>query len=155
MDKIIHHYLHEQAAGTVNTKRTDSNSLICTFGDAEYHLSVNERDQRSLVAFDGELLFGGLPRSATVVQSVSIENISCPSDTMRKNPEYWCEAFPRYSRGEKKTSLNIFRHFLLLPSCTAIVRKFRNKSLSPIYVVIKVFYNDHGTRVVEWLTTSY
>ncbi len=155
MDKTVHHYLHEKAFGTTTAKRVDANTVVCRFGDKEYRIPANERDQRTLVVFDGELLFGGLPRSATVVQSVSLGFISCPAEAMRKSPEYPCEALPKYHKERKKTGIEIFRHFLFLPSCTAIMRKFRNKSLSPIYTIISVFVNEKGTIVVEWQTTSY
>lgn len=154
-NKIVHHYLHEQAFGTVVAERLDANTVSCILGGTEYHLPVNERDQRTLVVFDGELLFGGLPRGATVIQSISLGRISCPSEAMRKKPEYPCEAAPKYHKEDKKTGIEIFRHFLLLLSSTTIVRKFRNKSLSPVYVVINISVNNKGTKVVEWQTTSY
>lgn len=155
MDKTVHHYLHEQALGTTIAKRIDASTVICRLGDRGYRLPVNERDQRTLVVFDGELLFGGLPRSATVIQSNPLHIISCPTEAVRKNPKYFCEAFPKYHEIERRMAIWVNRNFLLLPSCTAIVRKFRNKSLSPIYVIIRVFVNEKGTRVVEWQTTSY
>lgn len=154
-NKIVHHYLHEQAFGTTVAERIDVNTVRCILGNSEYNLSVNERDQCTLVVFDGELLFGGLPRGATVIQSVSLDSIFCPTDAMRKNPEYPCDAVPKYHKEDKRTSIEIYRHFLLLLSSTTIVRKFRNKSLSPIYVIINVSVNRKGTRVVEWQTTSY
>jgi hypothetical protein len=158
MDKVAHHYLHEQAFGTTIAKREDANTVICGLGKYDYSLSINERDQRALIVFDGELLYGGLPKNAAVLDSFHLPDIYLPSAVMRKNPEYPCEAWPHYVRDDDddpETAICIYRHFLLLPSCTAIVRKFRNKSLSPIYTIIRTFVNEKGTRAVEWQTTSY
>jgi hypothetical protein len=157
MEKTVHHYLHEKIIGTVVASRIDASTIVCELPneDKEYFLPVDERDQRCLVVFDGDLLFGGLPRSAIVVKSILLDKISCPADSMRKIPDYPCEATIDYHLEGKDAWIEIFRHFLLLPSSTAIVRKFRNKSLSPIFVTINVSTNEKGTRIVEWQTTSY
>jgi hypothetical protein len=160
-NRLVHHYLHNMAIGAVSCNRLNDKSLACVLpnGDA-YELEVDHRDHKNIVVFDGELLHSGLPRNSTVLyigasQIANQQTIACPSAKMRRDPEYPYVAHPQYDIVDGGKSIEVKRYFLLLPSCSAVVRKFRNDSLSPIYVIINSFYNEHGKGVVEWRTSSY
>ncbi len=158
MSEKIYHYRHEKSVGTLDVHRNDAKSVSVSFPDelsGEYRIPLDEREQRALVVFDGDLLFGALPKKATVVRSISLSQISCPSRSMRKTPVFLYDAVPSYEKNGTRMQIHISRYFILLPVCTAVVRKYRDKSLSPIYVIIRVCVNNHGTRVVEWQTSSY
>ena len=158
MSEKIYHYRHEKSIGTMDADRINPKYVSISFPDEvrkKCIVPLDEREQRALIVFDGELLFGALPKKASVVNSFPLVQITCPSRSMRNPPVFSCTALPQYIANGPIMNLQISRHFILLPVCTAVVRKYRNKSLSPIYVIIRVFVNNHGTRVVEWQTTSY
>lgn len=156
MDKVFH-YLHEQAIGTTKIQRIDSQriSFMLSGEDSVRELIVDERDRRAFVVFDGEILCGALPKSATVVHRECIGELLCPMDHLRVTPDYCLNTRPKYGIKNKMVFVRLTRNFVLLPSCTTVVQKYRNKSLSPLYVVIHVFSSQKDNRVVEWETTSF
>lgn len=160
----IYHYLHESATGSATgivegwRPSSSPNVVVCPLWVETYYLNVDEQEQGVLVVFDGEILFGGLPKNARVVRSDPFI-LSCPSKSVRNSPDYVFVAGPIYRSIREtimkdKTGVLVFRHFVLLPACTAVVRKYRNRSLSPVYVMIQVTKGKNGP-VVEWRTTSY
>ena len=150
----IYHFLHESAIGAVNGERISSSQVLCVLPDGfRYRIYVDERDKRTLIVFDGELLYGGLPKNAKVIQSLPLDSLLRRNNYVRNNPDYPC-SMPAYDLGLEDVSIKIYRHFVLLPSCLAAVRKFRDANLSPIYVFITVVRGKKGP-IVEWRTTSY
>lgn len=160
-EKLLHHYLHNQAIGTVLCQRRDEQTLDCMLPDGEtYQLRVDSRQQANLVVFDGQLPFGALPKRAIVLELQNYtgrlhQQLSCRKEAMRKAPDYPCVAAPQYVEVGDMEVIDVWRYFILLPSCMAVVRKFRDDSLSPIYVVIDSSYNQEGKGIVEWRTSSY
>ena len=156
MTVTVHHYLHECATGVVRAKRIDDKTIKFTLDDGNmYAMSHDHRDRRALVVFDGELLFGGLPKNAQIICYESLGAIYRNHADIRKNVGYPCVALPKYQYDDDHTGIELFRYFILLPSCHAIVRKYRQRNLSPIYVTIRVFNGKNDNKVVEWLTTSF
>ena len=152
----IHCFLLESGIGAQELRRIDPKTVLCHLEDgSEYRLNVDERDQRALVVFDGEVLFGGLPKNTTIVHVESIGTIYCPAKQMRKEMMFPYFAFPKYYDEGAKVGIELQRYFILLPSCVAIVRKYRQKNLMPIYVLICVHNGQDGKKIVEWQTTSY
>lgn len=157
-NKLIHHYLHNQAIGAVESTRDHDRwlEIILPWGERIRNLPVDIRDRRNAVIFEGNIPYGGLPKSATVVLLKQFE-ISAQTAKMRKDPDYPYIAKPDYGICSPKgiATLTIKRYFMLLPSCSAIVVKYRSDSLSPIYVTINSSFNKKGAGVVEWRTSSY
>ena len=153
----IHHYLHESQKGAIEVSRLSSTKIVCLMpgGLTEYALDVDERDQRALIVFDGELVYEGLSKNHRVVLSEPLSLKKCPTGQMRKVPDYQCLGAPEYIKiNEKEMAIKIYRHFILLPSGAAFVRKYRHKGLVPFYVWIDVQMGKHGP-VVEWRTTRF
>lgn len=151
----IFHYLHESKIGVAETERRSPTDIWVQLPDGGRGLKVHELDKRALIVFDGDLLFGGLPKNAKVVLTEFRGPISCPEKSVRKGqPHASFEAIPAYDTRNGKTSVRLWRHFILLKSSTAIVRKYRNDSLSPVYVIIDVRQGKDG-HIVEWRTSSY
>jgi len=157
MSKIFH-YLHEQVIGSTRYERIDSQVVECIL-DRElesYRLSVDESDKRVLVAFDGELLFGGLPKNAHIVRCQTLGAVACDFASMQKNQDnhhIYTQAESNYHIGNKVT-VDIWRYFILLPNGMAVVRKYKDEDLSPIYVIINVSTNKKEEKFVQWGTTS-
>jgi hypothetical protein len=156
MSSLIFQYLHESAIDTQLMRRIDDKMVLCHLGDGStYHINVDVRDRRALVVFDGEVLFGGLPKNATIVHTESIGMIFCREKAMRKESACPCAAYPKYQYEIGRIGVELSRYFILLPSCKAIVRKYRQKNLSPVYVIICVQDGLNGKKIVEWQTTSF
>ena len=118
-------------------------------------LPIDVRDQRTLVIFDGFIVAGGLPRNHLVVVLEKILDLSVPTGQFRISCELGAETpqvfdFENMEKGTRSISADHWRYFVLLPSCRAVVFRYRPKSLSPQGVVIEV---SKGR--VEFKTTSY
>ena len=148
-----YHYLHESASGTSLIRRINKANVLVKLPDEErdYYLPIDHRDKRILVIFDGELLYGGLPKAAKVILREPKGYISAPASQFQAGVGYQCIAMPDYSLNGLMAEVSIWRYFILIPSRTAVVRKYRAKNLSPVYVVITV--RKDGDRVI-WQTTS-
>lgn len=116
---------------------------------------IDPRDQRVLVVFDGFWVTGGLPKNNLVLDrrhhgglSIKKENFEEPEDyTVQPNYMYNDNCCKNCSDG---VAIPLKRWFILLPSCIAVVYRFRPKSLSPQGVIIKV---ENG--VARFETTTY
>lgn len=167
MDKIttvpVFHYLYEDAIGKSEAERTSDQEVRIELPyklanrNFEYLLPVDIRDKRTLVVFDGDVLFGGIPRSGNVIQTkfvdifdVPIENVRMPKENEKKDHL----AYSKSNKRDKIILMTIFRHFLLLPAGRAAVRRYRPKSLSPQYTLIDVKIQN-GKPVVTWINSTY
>lgn len=149
-----HVFLHDSAITTATVWSLEQGKFQVTLNDQHYQLEIDPRDRRVLVIFDGEILFGGLPKNATVLKEVDLPCLTERSCIMRALPEHHETAVPDYENCGEHTVLLIKRYFILLPSCRAIVRKYKMPGLRPAYVTIVVQNAKHGKQV-EWLPTSY
>lgn len=160
-----HHLLYEQAHGKALVERAKETDVIVHLPWDKVVLPIDYRETRTLVVFDGFVLFGGLPRNSEILQVTKLDDLVSNADNCPKN--LWndfvdsCYFFPDelYSTsdlrsGNEKGLLQViaehYRYFVLLPTCRAVVFRYRPKSLSPQGVVIEV---SKGR--VEFKTTSY
>jgi len=152
----VWHYLHDSSQGRTKAERITDGEITLTLpvvggGRGAYVLPVDVRDMRALVAVDGDLVWGGIPHSATVLSSVELGELRVEAINARKSR--LAEERPRYQsqkRGFREyVVLNLKRHFLLLAQSRSVVRRYRADSLSPQYLFIEV---DHGK--VYWRTTT-
>lgn len=156
MTSLIFQYLHESAIDTQVVRRIDEKTVSFRLEDGSvYRINVDVRDRRALVVFDGEILFGGLPKNASVVHAESLGAIFCREKAMRRELACSCAAYPKYQYEIGRIGIELCRYFILLPSCKAIVRKYRQKNLAPVYVIICVRDGLNGKKIVEWQTTSF
>lgn len=155
----VYHYLHNMASDATEAVR-EGDLLVFKLPnpnwqkrdvepEAEYKLQIDERDQRTLVVFDGHIPWGGLPKNGTVVFEMRILELCVSEENVRK-PNSSEETALWNICDNGKATLSINRHFLLLPKSVACVRRYDNKSLRPIYTFVEV--NEKG---VTWRTSSY
>ena len=152
----VWHYLHDSAQGRTKVERISANSITVTLpvmggGEEAYTLSVDVRDRRALVAVDGDLLWGGIPHSATVLRSDIIGELQMEAINVRKHRSSEESAAYKFQTDGLRdiAVLKLWRHFLLLAQSRSVVRRYRADRLAPQYVFIEV---DHGK--VYWRTTT-
>ena len=138
-----------------NTKRV--RVALPVYGETlhrEFEVPYDERDLRALVAFDGDIPWGGLPRSGAVAFHECICHVEVDKEHVRKQREHE-DMRPRqiYERGPKVV-LALHRYFLLLPSSATLVRRYRPESLSAMYALVQVTRKDGGTQII-WRNSSY
>ena len=179
--KRVYHWLHENNQGSVDAK-WESEFVFLEFelpntikdevnkrleaeiglkkADLEYRLrSIDPRDQRTLVAFDGHIPWGGLPKGGDIVGVQTLETIDVPKESIRKHRmheepssqiSFYRPEIYGVEMEKQRAEIHLKRYLLLLPKGIACVRKYRADSLSPIYVFIEV--DEKG---VTWRTSSY
>lgn len=155
----IFHYLFEQHPGVTEVYRT-GNVVSFALHDFErlrvHELSVDERDQRVLVAFDGELLWESVPKAGDLLVSIKLGEFTTPAAHLRASrfglePSYVTEEVS----GKKIARLAIFRHFLLVPAGVLAFRRVRDRrSLGPMYVFAEIRKEKSGPQVT-WRNTTY
>ena len=153
----VYHYLHNSASGATDAEWKTEKLIIklpdLLGNERMWDITVDPRDQRTLVVFDGHIPWGGIPKGGDIVfSSYNIQSICTNVKNMRKprfEEEARTECFS-FQNGSEIAVLPIKRNFLLLPKSTACVRKYRADSLSPIYVMIEI--NEKG---VTWRNSSY
>lgn len=80
----VWHYLHNSSTGRTLLDRIDTQQVrvvlpnIITGGEEQYVLPVNERDQRTLVAFDGHLLAGSPKRKGACILQAPAGTLQVP-----------------------------------------------------------------------------
>jgi len=140
----VFHYLFEQQPGVVTAVCLGAKSIsfelpVRKGGSEQIQLPFDERDQRTLVVFDGELLWDCIPKSGDPIVSMKISTLHTPVEHLRT--ARFGEA--SYSivdiAGRKHAKLALFRHALLLPCGNFVVRCFRDiRSFEPKYVLGEV-----------------
>jgi hypothetical protein len=112
---------------------------------------VDVKDQRTLIVFDGFGVAGCLPKNSKILMKYIIEHLSVKKENFREHEDYFLE--PSYSRFGDTNTIEVVlrRFFILLPSGkTAVMFRYRPKSLSPQGVIIKV---ENG--IARFETTTY
>lgn len=156
MSRKVYHYFHNMSFGSTEVEEEEGGNLrfrpLVGIGMESYNLPVDPRDKRTLVAFDGHIPWGGIPKSGSVVGLFKLPLLVTPIQSLRKHKEPEEQRYDDYFLYLNATSvfLMINRYFLLLPKSVACVRKYDSKSFRPIYVFIEV--NEKG---VTWRTSSY
>ena len=154
-ERRAHHLLYEQPHGCSIIRRENDKEVRVDIPGSTVLLPIDVRDQRTLVIFDGFIVAGGLPRNHLVVVLEKILDLSVPTGQFRISCELGADTpqvfdFENMEKGTRSISADHWRYFVLLPSCRAVVFRYRPKSLSPQGVVIEV---SKGR--VEFKTTSY
>ena len=117
-------------------------------------LPMNEKDQRTLVAFDGLLLAGSPKRKGACIVRVPIGVIEVPEGQFYA-PESEVLGVAPYviSIREQKefAHLDIYRYFLLLRAGTFVFAGYDAKNLAPRYLIAIVHKGGNRGEWVEWL----
>jgi hypothetical protein len=119
-----------------------------------YVVPWNEKDQRVMGAFDGDLPFGALPSSAHQVHSVVLCTFKKHARNVRvakagESPatyEWVVEGSEEFAR------VTLIRRFLLLPAASLVVCRYR-QNLSPWYAHVEVRKGENDTANVTWRNT--
>ena len=152
MERCIWHYLYNAAAGCIRLERTDASHVCVTLPNTleeiskQYRFMIDERDQRTLVAFDGYLLAGSPKRKGSCIFHVPIGEIKIPKGQffVPKGDELGIPPY-RYILEGKFVELKIYRFFLLLRGGTFVFAGYDPKNLSPRYLISIV----HAQRTEE------
>lgn len=154
-ERRAYHFLYEQPHGCFIIKKQNNKQVFVDIPGIIGLLPIDFRDQRTLVIFDGFIVAGGLPKNHHVIKLEKLLDLSVPTGQFRISCEVGADTpqvfdFENMETGTRSVSAEHWRYFLLLPSCRAVVFRYRPKSLSPQGVVIEV---SKGR--VEFKTTSY
>jgi hypothetical protein len=135
---------------TVHTELSDE---FCQ--KAIFTIDWHERDERVLVVVDGDLLSHGLPKSSAVVHSVVVGSRPGSTATLRKK-RLEEEGLPRnlWQFGDR-LSLQVHRHFILMPAATMAFRRYRPENLAPRYSLVSVKKTLEGRAHVVTHSSSY
>lgn len=149
---FCYHHLHNMAHGKSAIERVSDTTIRTTLpdsGELIYELSVDVRDPRVLVCFDGDIPSGGLPKGSTVVSSWAGSPIFCRDAKVYKqrSPD---EDSPLYTITDCRAEQKLYRRFVLLQTSRAIFRKYKADTLQPKYLIV-----DVHDGFVEFSTSSY
>lgn len=153
----LYHYFHGCVPGmTIASQKIGENLLTLSFPDTGGFVEVafDHRQCGVLVAFDGTLLWGSLPRrNVALVYHKKLFDLDVPVGQFRKTAAE--EERPQYqivSRREKiMATVPVYRSIVLLPfNYRTVIRRHDEKSMHPKYVVIST-----DKKSVVWLTTSW
>lgn len=154
--RFAYHLLYEQAHGKARIQQINEIQTAVYLPSSKVTLPIDYRNKNTLVVFDGFVLFGGLPKNTDIVYRSRLNDLSVNIKSVRgtksfleeEMPDVYCENDSR--TGKTEVFAKHWRYFLLLPTCRAVVFRYRPKSLSPQGVVIEV---KDGR--AEFKTTSY
>jgi hypothetical protein len=159
-----HHFLFNSSQGRADTERVSGQHVLVELPlvtnvpglfvgvKRQYEIPVDERDKRTLVAFDGHIPWGGLPKKGAVVYAEKLGTFEISAHHVRLRKEYEELPPPMYvfDNEQKLVQVCMDRYFLLLPQSRTVVRRYTPESLDPRYLIVEV---DRGN--VVWQTSSY
>ena len=161
MERYCWHRFHNASTGRTLLDRIDAGFVSMTLPNIitgikkQYVFGIDERDQRTLVAFDGYLLAGSPNRKGACIYQTPIGTLEVPKGQFYAPKESELGIPPyQYSSEGKIVSLEIHRYFLLLRAGTFVFAGYDSTNLSPRYLV--AFVRRGGKQgeqgeYVEWL----
>lgn len=164
MEQYCWHYLHHASVGRTLLERVNSRQVRCvlphalTGAEEEYVLNMDERDRRTLVAFDGLLLAGSPRREGECILTADLGMLKVPTGKFLRQRREGVIGIAPYAMTTVTASLLIHRHFLLLRWGTFVFAAYDNTNLAPRYLVARVSgtsragsEEEEGKDMVEWL----
>ena len=151
-------YLFNQApkVETFLREHQDKVSLSLAFpitGHRYMPIKYDERDQRALVIFDGEIPWCGLPKAAEQSMVQLSGELVCSSSHQRKPRE--CELPGPWRNNGDETLVPIYRRALLLPAGKALILRYRDRSFAGCYSLVTVKRVNEEEVDVEFINTDY
>lgn len=116
-------------------------------------IPYDERDQRVLVAFDGEIPWCGLPRSGDQQAEFLLDTLTVRGSQKRKPRPF--ELAGPYQSGAEDAHLPLVRRFILLPAGNALAMRYRPHSTTAWYAMIQILKHRDGKAEVEFITTDH
>ena len=157
MQRYCWHYLYNSSTGRTPFERDDGHIYltlpnVINKTEDQYVFTLDERDQRTLVAFDGYLLAGSPNRKGACIFREMIGVIQVPRGQfyMPKSDELGVAPY-KYLVGGKIVALEIYRYFLLLRAGTFVFAGYDSTNLSPRYLIALVRKGGKQGEYVEWL----
>lgn len=155
-------YLFNEAPRLSPINRLDQSRVtiqlpsLKTAAEQDIELTLDVRDQRVLIIFDGDIPWNGFPRSGHVIRSFSTIPVTKRGDYVRKARSFEEPSPPSVRDLPELNSreLTLNRQFALLPAGTAVIRRYRSDSLAGIYSMVEVFRSG-GNASVTWRNSSY
>lgn len=141
---------HERTLGEkVSVKLFDNNAGVSLpIGDYDFTSTIDPCDKRTMVIFDGFLVVGCLPKNHRIIRQKVVKHLSVDRENFREPSDYVVR--PTYIEYPETVDVVLRRYFILLPSGTAVVFRYRPKSLSPQAVIINV---ENG--IARFSTSTY
>ena len=158
MQRYCWHYLYNSSTGHTALERMDARQVslklpnVINSTEEEYQFAFDERDQRTIVAFDGYLLAGSPNRKGACLCHMPIGTVKVPKGQFFMPKEYELGAPPyQHQFGGKIVALEIYRYFLLLRAGTFVFAGYDSTNLSPRYLIALVRKGGKQGEYVEWL----
>jgi hypothetical protein len=153
-------YLHEDMVRTYPCRRLDINLIETTLPHPISRQPIthivpwNERDQRVLLVFDGDLPFGVLPRSAQQVLQVEMGLLKRQANNVRHRKEGESPVTYIYTTEDAVVfaTVRLHRRFLLMQSSDTVVCRY-HANLAPWYAHVGVRKLLDGQATATWRNT--
>lgn len=152
-------YLYEDFPRMYPFERVDSKSVAITLPHPsntycnDYTIPYDHRDQRSLIVFDGDIPWCGLPRAGNEQIAFHADTLISPPHQQRKEKEYELPA-PYAIPENGPVELALMRRFILLPAGNALIMRYRQHSLAGWYAMVKIFRYADGLVEVDFLNND-
>lgn len=152
-------YLYEDHPRRIELTRRDPKTVVLEvprvidFGP--YVVPYDERDQRVLIVFDGEIPWCGIPRAAGEQLAVVVGELTVDVSHARKPREGELASPYHIPSGVAKTPVPLVRHFVLLPAGRALIMRYRPKSLAGWYSMVEVKKLGPDSVSVDFLNSDY
>jgi hypothetical protein len=144
-------YLFNRSPLVVPYKRESPHEVQVTLEDdfcksQAYTLTWHEKDQRVLVIVDGDFMSHALPKSSAVIQSLVVGDKPGNIANFRKRRLEEEGLPPSLWQFGDSLSLQVHRHFILMPASTMAFRRYRAANLAPRYslVCVEKIANDRA-----------
>jgi hypothetical protein len=160
-EEVAFTYFFEDFQSTVPYIRCDGLSVVVSYKNKileeieTYKIPFNIRDQRVLVAFDGNLPFGSLPKNSVQAAYYQLGFLEANGLSTRKHKdgEYGISPY-KFSDDGRVAKVRLMRRFLLVPATSLIICRFR-KNLAPWYAHVAVRKEDEQKVSVVWRNSSF
>lgn len=160
------HWFFGQMHGVSEAERIDDETVRVEYNTLRgekiiYHPSINIREKRTLVIYDGPYnsLPGSIPKTGNEIARIWIGKLFSRIENIRKR-DLEAEGNPyeiERSFQPEVVTVSLYRHFLLLPCGKAVVQRIRDKpSLTIVYSLVRVWrdFAKNGAPRVEWINTD-
>lgn len=153
-------YLFNSQIGLVPLKRISEREVSGLFPDpftrqaVDVTIPFHEKDQRTLIVFDGDIPWQGVSRHTDQALSMTFGPTIHSLGQVRKDRPFEEPMPSSLSDGEMFRRLMLTRHFLLMPAGSSVMRRYVPENLGGRYSLVTV-ERDGPKSKVYWQNSSY
>lgn len=161
MQRYVWHYFHNDSTGRTLFTRIDERQIavvlpnVITNTENNVVLAVNEKDQRTLVAFDGLMLSGSPKRKGACILKIPLGTLQVPKGQFYAPEDNVLGVAPYTMKVttdvKEVVTLEVYRYFLLLRAGTFVFAGYDAKNLAPRYLIAIVHKGGKHGEWIEWL----